>query len=79
MKHDPKAGTVTLRVHRTHKEVHLAANPPVEKAFNYEGATTVRLEEKGAEPEEAFKRGNWLQVDSHRKGMIAFAPIVVDR
>ena len=70
LKHDPEAGTVTLRVHRTHKEVHLAANPPVEKAFKYDGATTVRLEEKGAEPEEAFKPGNWLQVHSHRKGMI---------
>ena len=70
VQHDPEAQTVTLRIHRTHKDHHLAANPPVEEVVSYAGTTGVRLEEKFAQPGNAFVEGHWVQVHELRPATV---------
>ena len=67
--HDAAKQTVTLRVHRTHKEIHLAKNPPVEEVISYAGAG-VQLEHENAPPGEAFELGNWVQVHPERATIV---------
>lgn len=66
--HDKK--TLRLRVHRANKEIHLAANPPVEKEVSFGGAA-VRIEEKKSSAAEALKPGNWLQVHRPRPQIVS--------
>ena len=67
--HDPAKETIKLRIHRTHKQHHLPKNPPVEKILSYAGAD-IRIEEKEATADEAFKAGHWVQIHPERGGTV---------
>ena len=61
----------TLRVHRTHKDVHIEANPPVEVKVPYDANVSFRLEDKPTDATTALKPGNWVQIHEPRPQMIA--------
>ena len=61
----------TLRVHRTHKEIHLEANPPVEIKVPYDDKVSFRMESEPSDAATALKPGNWVQIHEPRPQMIA--------
>ena len=61
----------TLRVHRTHKDVHLETNPPVKVKVPYDAGVSFRLEDKPADAAKALQGGNWVQVHEPRQQMVA--------
>ena len=61
----------TLRVHRTHKDVHIEANPPVEVKVPYDANVSFRLEDKPTDATTALKPENWVQIHEPRPQMIA--------
>jgi hypothetical protein len=61
----------TLRVHRTHKDVHLEANPPVEAKVPYDAGVSFRLEDKPTDAAKALQPGNWVQIHEARPQMVA--------
>ena len=61
----------TLRVHRTHKDVHLETNPPVKVEVPYDAGVSFRLEDKPADAAKALQVGNWVQVHEPRQQMVA--------
>ena len=63
-------GLVMLRVHRTHKDIHLETNPPRELAVPIGKTTQYRIENQPATREAALKTGNWLQVHEPREQII---------
>ncbi|MCG8584902.1 MAG: hypothetical protein MI757_09345 [Pirellulales bacterium] len=63
-------GQFTLRVHRTHKAIHLDANPPIEEKVSFDGDTLFRLEDKPADADTALKPGNWVQVHPARPQIV---------
>ena len=61
----------TLRLHRTHKDVHIETNPPVEVEVPYDANVSFRLEDKPTDATIALKPGNWVQIHEPRPQMIA--------
>ena len=61
----------TLRVHRTHKEIHLEANPPVEIKVPFDDKVSFRMESEPSDAATALKPGNWVQIHEPRPQMIA--------
>jgi hypothetical protein len=61
----------TLRVHRTHKDVHIETNPPVEIQVPYDDKVSFRLENKPSDAATALKPGNWVQIHEPRPQLIA--------
>lgn len=61
----------TLRVHRTHKKIHLNTNPPVQVKVSFDAKTTFRLENQKADAASALKPGHWVQVHKPRSQLIA--------
>ena len=61
----------TLRIHRTHKDVHIETNPPVEVKVPYDANVSFRLEDKPTDAATALKPGNWVQIHEPRPQMIA--------
>ena len=61
----------TLRVHRTHKEIHLETNPPVEIKMPYDSNVSFRLEGKATDAATALQPGNWVQIHESRPQMVA--------
>ncbi len=61
----------TLRVHGTHKQIHLETNPPQQVSVSYDTQTDFRIEESGSTPEEALVIGSWAQVHDPREQLIA--------
>ena len=61
----------TLRVHRTHKEIHLEANPPLEIKVPYDDKVSFRMESEPSDAATALKPGNWVQIHEPRPQMIA--------
>ena len=64
-------GTFTLRVHRTHKNVHLETNPPTEMQVPYDAGVAFRLEDKPTVADTALQPGNWVQIHAARPQLIA--------
>ena len=62
--------TFTLRLHRTHKDVHLETNPPVEATVAYDADVSFRLEDKPTAAANALRPGNWVQVHEARPQMV---------
>ena len=60
----------TLRVHRTHKEIHLEANPPLEIKVPYDDKVSFRMESEPSDAATALKPGNWVQIHEPRPQMI---------
>ena len=63
--------TFTLRVHHTHKSIHIDANPPIEVTIPYASNDEFRIEEKSSDLESALKPGNWIQIHEPREQMVA--------
>ena len=61
----------TLHVHRTHKEIHLKANPPVEIKVPFDDKVSFRMESEPSDAATALKPGNWVQIHEPRPQMIA--------
>ena len=61
----------TLRVHRTHKDVHLETNPPVEIKVPYDTGVSFRLEDKPTDATRALQPENWVQIHEARTQMVA--------
>jgi hypothetical protein len=61
----------TLRVHRTHKDVHIETNPPVEIQVPYDDTVSFRMESEPSDAATALKQGNWVQIHEPRPQMIA--------
>ena len=61
----------TLCVHRTHKEIHLEANPPVEIKVPFDDKVSFRMESEPSDAATALKPGNWVQIHEPRPQMIA--------
>ena len=61
----------TLRLHRTHKDVHIDTNPPVEVKIPYDAGVSFRLEDKPTDAAHALRPGNWVQVHEARPQMVA--------
>ena len=61
----------TLRVHRTHKNVHIETNPPVEIQVPYDDTVSFRMESEPSDAATALKPGNWVQIHEPRPQMIA--------
>jgi len=68
--HDAAKKSIQLRVHRTHKEIHLDANPPQTITINYDRGTAFQIENKKATAAEAVKPGRWLQVHQPRRQLV---------
>jgi hypothetical protein len=60
----------TLRVHRTHKDVHIETNPPVEIKVPYDDKVSFRMESEPSDAATALKPGNWVQIHEPRPQMI---------
>ena len=60
----------TLRVPRTHKEIHLETNPPVEIKVPYDHKVSFRMESEPSDAATALKPGNWVQIHEPRPQMI---------
>ena len=58
-------------VHRTHKEIHLEANPPLEIKVPYDDKVSFRMESEPSDAATALKPGNWVQIHEPRPQMIA--------
>ena len=56
----------TLCVHRTHKEIHLEANPPVEIKVPFDDKVSIRMESEPSDAATALKPGNWVQIHEPR-------------
>lgn len=69
--HDPGRKQVALRVHYTHKDVHLDSNPPKTIQAEYDGGTRFRIEENDATAETALVAGRWLQIHQPRPQIVA--------
>ena len=63
--------TFTLRIHRTHKSVHIETNPPAEVKVPYDASVSFRLEDKPTDAATALRPGNWVQIHEPRPQMIA--------
>ena len=63
--------TFTLRVHHTHKSIHIDANPPIEVTIPYASNDEFRIEEKSSDLESALKPGNWIQIHEPREQRVA--------
>ena len=63
--------TFTLRIHRTHKSIHLETNPPVEVKVPFDASVSFRLEDKPTDAATALRPGNWVQIHEPRPQMIA--------
>ncbi|PHR86718.1 MAG: hypothetical protein COA78_37725 [Blastopirellula sp.] len=61
----------TLRVHHTHKDIHLETNPPVEIKVPYDKGVSYRLEDKPTDAAKALQPGNWVQIHEERPQMVA--------
>ena len=61
----------TLRVHRTHKDVHIETNPPVEVKVPYDAGISFRLEDKPTDAASALQPGNWIQIHEARPQMVS--------
>jgi hypothetical protein len=61
----------TLRVHRTHKDIHLETNPPVEVKVPHDAGVAFRLEDKPTDAAKALQPGNWVQIHKARPQMVA--------
>lgn len=61
----------TLRIHRTHKDIHLETNPPVEIKVSYNPNVSFRLEDKATDAATALQPGNWVQIHAARPQMVA--------
>ncbi len=68
---EPASGKCLVRIHRTHKEIHLAANPPVEQELMYTDDTLFRTEDKVSDADGALVAGNWVQVHPRRPQIIS--------
>ena len=49
----------TLRIHRTHKDVHIETNPPVEVKVPYDANVSFRLEDKPTDAAKALAAGDY--------------------
>ena len=61
----------TLRIHRTHKDVHIETNPPVEMKIPYDAGVSFRLEDKPTDAATALQPGNWVQIHEPRPQIVA--------
>jgi hypothetical protein len=61
----------TLRVHRTHKDVHIETNPPVEIQVPYDDKVSFRMESEPSDAATALNPGNWVQIHEPRSQLIA--------
>ncbi len=66
IKHDVANKQFTLRVHKTHKDHHLAANPPKDVTIQYGEETTFRIENTTSAAAAAIKPGHWVQIHKPR-------------
>jgi len=60
-----------LRIHRTHKDVHIETNPPVEIKVPYDDKVSFRMESETSDAATALKPGNWVQIHEPRSQMIS--------
>ena len=68
--HDAAAKKFDLKVHRTHKEIHLEANPPEVVSAAYDAETAFRIEDKASDPAAALVPGRWAQVHPARPQIV---------
>ena len=61
----------TLRIHRTHKDVHIESNPPIEVTVEYNADVLFRIEDTPTDAANALRPGNWVQIHEPRPQMIA--------
>ncbi len=64
--HTPGKRAFTLRIHKTHKAIHSAANPPQNVDLLYGAETVFRNEAETSTATDALTRGNWVQVHPAR-------------
>jgi hypothetical protein len=64
--HHPARQQFELRIHLTHKKVHIDTNPPRTITVRYDGQTTFRVEERDSTPADALTVGSWVQVHEPR-------------
>ncbi|MGC9455576.1 MAG: hypothetical protein ACP5HU_12035 [Phycisphaerae bacterium] len=69
--HDADAERFTLRIHRTHKQHHIDANPPENVTVSYDAETAFLLEGRKAEASDALAAGNWVQVHPPRRQWVS--------
>ena len=60
-----------IRVHQTHKQVHIDANPPELVEVSYDEGTAFRTEEQPASPKSALLPGTWVQIHDPRPQIIS--------
>ena len=73
--HDPRKKIFTLKVHRTHKQIHLATNPPQNVDLSYDAHTRFCDENRTSTADRALASGNWVQIHPARKQIInAWSP-----
>ncbi len=59
-----------LKVHSTHKEIHLGSNPPKTIAIQYDATTGFRLEEQPSTSDDAIVVGCWVQIHEPRRQIV---------
>jgi len=64
--HDPTRRKFELRIHGTHKDHHIEANPPRTVTVSYDDQTTFQIEDKAGTAETALIVGSWVQVHEPR-------------
>lgn len=65
--HDASKKQFDLRVHSTHKQIHLETNPPRTVTVKYDGDTGFRIENESSSAAEALTTGHWVQIHEPRR------------
>ena len=68
--HDAAKKHFTLRMHATHKDYHLATNPPRDFVIPYDEATAFAVEAGKSDPAAALKVGHWVQIHKPRPQLV---------
>jgi len=68
--HDAEKKQFQLRVHATHKEIHLDTNPPQVVTISYDDTTALRIEDEKSDAQAALSPGNWVQIHQPREQIV---------